>query len=514
MKHLKKVMALVIAVMMMAAMAVTAFAEDYTITITAPTGHTYEVYQIFTGVPKDGQLTSLKYGKNARTGTEGDAVSQTDMAALKTISDKEAKGEYVDDQARIAALTPYVKLNADDAITTITSAGSSEALAPGYYIIKDVDGAFTGDEDSYTLYMFKVLDQNLTISAKSDKPSALKNVKDINDSEDDDFTDWQYSADHEIGDLIPYQLTFKLPSNYADYEHYYVLFKDDMCKGLTLNPESVKIAYGSSDPQTITFTESTTIQSAQPNPGKVYTYEIRDLKAEAYKQYNLKGGDMLTITYTAYLNDEAKFGATGNPNEYTVEFSNNPNSTGDGSSKPETGETPKVMNIVFTYKAIFNKVDEDNNPLEGADFILYKKVGEDWIDVTELGTSANPKKVGSSAEKSKSFAFEGLDDGDYKLVESYTPDGYNTIAPIEFKVVAQHIVTSTDPKLQSLEATGGLTIVGDSATGTLETSIENKSGAVLPSTGGIGTTLFYIIGAVLVLGSGVLLITRKRMRAN
>ena len=141
-------------------------------------------------------------------------------------------------------------------------------------------------------------------------------------------------------------------------------------------------------------------------------------------------------------------------------YSRNPNKSGDGT--PETGDTPEDKNIVFTYKTVFDKIDENKTALSGADFKLEKKVGNDWVDVTTLGKSAHPKKIGSSAQNSTTFEFQGLDDGEYRLTEIFTPAGYNTIAPIDFAITATHDKEKDDPKLTDLQA-NGLTMTQDLA---------------------------------------------------
>jgi fimbrial isopeptide formation D2 family protein/LPXTG-motif cell wall-anchored protein len=493
MKRMKKFMALVIAMaMMLTMMSMTAFAADPTITITAPENHKYEIYQVFTGVVKDGELTSLKYGQNAVGYVSGavTAVSQADMTKLQAIQDK----TYTTDQQKIADLVQFVNFESEP-IKTVDSGTASDSLAPGYYVIKDVDAEIPEDEGA-TLYMFRVLNEDLSTSAKSDKPSSDKSVeaKDHN------------AADYNIGDTIPYTLTFTLPSDYANFKAYYVEFNDSMDDGLTYNADA-KIYYGASDTTGEAIDMGPDVQTA----GATLQYVIEDLKTGSDKQKALTAGDVITIEYTAYLNDDAKIGSTGNKNEYSVKFSRNPNQ--DGSGTPETSETPKDTNIVFSYQTIFNKVDEDGNELEGADFLLEKKIDGQWVDVTELNTSANPKKIGKSSDKDTTFSFEGLDAGEYRLTESYTPAGYNTMDPIEFTITAElNIEAGDSTALENLFSTG-LVMTSDVAAGSLTTSIENQSGVVLPSTGGIGTTIFYIVGAILVVGAGVVLITRRRMEA-
>lgn len=367
----------------------------------------------------------------------------------------------------------------------------------------------------------------LAIAPKSDKPSSEKHVDDVNDSNTEDATTLKDSADYDIGDDIPYTLTFKLPEDYANYETYAVNFYDDMSAGLTYNDDA-KIYYGNDQTGVnIDFSaDGTKSAYTTPSAGTVYKASIDDLKTAAP---TLKAGDTITIKYTAKLNSNAVTGSTGNPNQYRVEFSNNPN--GDGK-----GTTPWDINIAFTYKAIFNKIDENEKALTGADFTLFKFIegeGSDtygegesakngtWTDVTTLGSdTARPTKKksasgeGETAVADSVFTFNGLDAGVYKLSEIATPAGYNKIDDIIFTINADHVLEADTPTLTSLTTTGGLTLTGDKQDGSVTSSIKNEQGTVLPSTGGIGTTIFYVLGAILVIGAGLVLVTKKRMGAE
>ena len=197
---------------------------------------------------------------------------------------------------------------------------------------------------------------------------------------------------------------------------------------------------------------------------------------------------------------------------------------GAGCEGGENGKTPDDKVIVFTYKVVANKVtknsaydaskdpektgiDSDGHkefiPLEGAGFTLYKK-----------NASGEYVAVGSEVKGGEmtTFTWTGLDDGDYKISETTTPDGYNTAADIEFTITAAHDVLSTNPTLTSLS--GGNKFTGEVNTGVITTDIQNNKGSTLPETGGMGTTLFYVLGGALVLCAGVLLVTKKRMSAR
>ena len=193
---------------------------------------------------------------------------------------------------------------------------------------------------------------------------------------------------------------------------------------------------------------------------------------------------------------------------------------GDGKVDPEyvQAETPDDTVIVFTYELLVDKVDEEGAPLAGAAFTLYKQEADADSENNAAATACDIEGYTdyySVAEYTAdgvdtTFTFQGLDDGNYLLVETTTPEGYNSIDPIEFKVTAGHQTTSDDPQLESITI-NNTAFAGDAATGQITTDVVNESGVELPETGGIGTTIFYVLGAVLVIGAGVLLVTKKRM---
>ena len=496
MKHAKKLASLLLALVMVFSLTATAFAEETTFTITAPeNGHTYQVYQIFTGDLYDGILSNVKWGQNG-TGTAGEAVPEAILSELEKTDGT--------DTAKLAVITKYVNLSSDPYNTVVGGTPLTNVPA-GYYLIKDVDGAFEGKEDSYTTYIVKVV-QDVTINPKSDVPEVEKKVKDINDSTDDAMTDWQDSADYDIGDSVPFQLKATLADNVSSYTTYKVVFHDTLSKGLTYNNDAKVYIDGT---ETNGFTVTATVNA---DGTTTLTVSCDDVKA-----LGAGNSSVITVEYTAKLNENAVLGSAGNPNEVKLEYSNNPNKSEAGSN--ETGNTPEDTVIVFTYKTIINKVDGDKNPLTGAEFTLEKKVLKTPAN-GENGTEAEYEWKTITVVKNEEgtiFTFSGLDDGDYRLTETKTPAGYNTIDPIEFTVTAEHDVLSDNPALTSLSGnatTGEITFTPNTTDGSLSTDVVNNAGSTLPETGGIGTTIFYVLGSVLLVGAAVLLITKKRMSAE
>lgn len=484
MKHMKKFVSLLLTAVMVLAMSMTAFAEGTTYNITAPaTNHTYEIYQIFTGDYSDGKLNDVQWGTN---GTSKSGV--VDSSVLQEIQAATTESEI------LTAVKKYVDLNSTP-VGTVTNGSSYEAV-PGYYLIKDEDGSVSG-QDAYTLYLVKVVNGDVTIAPKTGIPTVEKKVKDVNDSMADSTTEWQDSADYDIGDTIPYQLIATM-GDLSHFDHYYVEFVDTMTNLTYTGITSVKVGDTSLnvDQYSVTWNADE----------KTLNVTILDVKA-----YGASTGTQVVVEYNATLDDTANIGSKGNPNEVYLKFTNNPNNTGDGTAKPDdTGETPKDKNIVFTYKVTANKITSDNKALKGAAFELFKKNADGtYKSLGVVGATKNEEGEYVADENTTSFSWTGIDDGYYKLVEVVTPTGYNSIADIEFTVTATHDVESDDPTLTSL--TGDDLFTGEVSTGALSANIVNRTGTELPSTGGMGTTIFYVLGTILVLGAAIMLITKRRM---
>ena len=496
-KRLRNLMSVIMTTILIVTMgAMQAFAATASGSSTVPdNGHTYEVYQIFTGELHEGVLSNLKWGKNG-TGTQGTAVPQEVIDAL------EAATAAASDTAKLEVIERYVNLEST-CWNTVNHSNPLRDVPLGYYLIKDKDIAF--EDDVATTYVVKVVG-NVDLEPKSDKPTITKKVKDTNDSTGE-ISDWIDSVDYDIGDLVPFQLTGTVAHNYGDYSTYRYVFHDKASDGLTFMSDSVKI-----------YIDGTLLDSAYDDEWEI-VYPATDGDTFDIVFANLKNipavraGSVITVEFKARLNENAVIGYVGNINDAALEYSNNPNTGQEGS----TSKTPYDRVRVFTYRTIINKVDEKEVPLAGADFKLYKLVvtdnTEEWREI-EVSVNA----AGTV------FTFDGLDDGRYKLVETVTPSGYNSIDDIYFTVNARHEFESDDPKLIELTvtetteagasiATGEIrfTAVYDEDLEAITATVINQSGAVLPETGGTGTKVFYLLGGCMVAGAVILLVTRKRL---
>ena len=506
MKHMKKLAALALAIMMLMGLAIPAAAAEGDITITMTTsesgapvnGHTYNVYQIFTGtVAADGvTLSDANYGKNYKL---DDKTVEEAMKALEGKTGAEAAAELE-------------KAITGEPVAVLNDANEHKAEVPvGYYLIIDVTPKENLPENHTKSAFILQAIKDINIQSKHDNaPIVTKKIDDKNDSTgaEDDIV-WHDSADHDIGDMIPFQLNAVIPVSFTAFKNtktdenpdndvaYPFTFHDTEEKGLTFKKITAVYALDSNGTKTAIADSAYTLDL---NPEDKHTFDVVFSDLTAIDA--IKAGSTLVVEYESELNEEAVLGNEGNVNEVFGEFRN--------FYEPETPKyTPKDTVIAFTYKVVVNKVDEDKKPLEGAKFTLekYIKATDSWSAIDQVET-----------EPGTVFTFKGLDDGIYRLTETETPDGYNTIAPIEFTVTADHdIVWNTQGRTDVLNTltgtveTGEITFTATEDLSTLQSDVENKSGVVLPETGGTGTTLFYIMGGVMVLVAVILLVTKKRM---
>lgn len=488
MKRVKRVLALLAAFALVLAMAVPAWADGAnqgTISVPAGSSHTYKVYQIFTGDYSNGKLSNVKWGQNSKNrgddGSVGGKVSEDVLNQLAAVvNDSDAK--------KLEVIEKYADLDNKEFVTVTHN--SPATVAPGYYLFKDITATAENE-----VYITEVVGNVLIKAKNSNVPGFEKKLKDTNDTEGT-TTGWQDVADHDIGDAILFKLEGTVPDDYVEYDSYYFAFHDKEESGLTFKKDSVKVYVGDAEITTGFDVKTST------NDGCSFEVVFSNLKDIAAVQ----AGSKIRVEYTATLNDNAVIGGNGNLNKAQLEYSNKPIVT------DSRGKTVWDNVVVFTYQVVVNKyansVAEDNK-LAGAEFTLTKKL--------EGGTTKDIAVVKS--EEGKQFTFKGLDDGVYTLTETVTPEGYNTIDPITFTVTATHgtewdgegvrgdLITA----FTGNAASGEITFTPDKGTGALTTNVINKSGTTLPSTGGMGTTVFYVVGGGLMAVAVVLLVTKKRM---
>lgn len=563
MRKVKKLLGLLLAAVMVLAMGVPTFAaegDDYTITINNETsGHTYEAYQVFQGDLSGNILSNIEWG----TGVDGAGLQEAlkDESAFADCESAAKVAEVLDDYGYDSdEMKAFADIVAEYLTTangvSVYVAASDEGpahytisnLPEGYYLIKDADAPLAGKDDAYTDYILQVV-KDVSVDPKSDVPTVEKKVQ-----EDDKYNQeggygngYNDVADWNIGDEVPFKLIGTLPDedSWVDYTTYTYIFHDTMSAGLTLVGDSIHVYIADKDSKG----EEPAVEKEIPKefydilvpgtdkaPEDACSFEVRfeDLKTVCSADGTPVTADSIIIVkYNATLNENAEIGLTGNPNNVYLEFSNNPNGTG-------TGETPKDYVIVFTYELDVKKVagEDTDHTLPGAEFKLYREIdnpsGDDPIleyvivdsngKVTDWTINKDADGTTLISGSDGKFIVSGLDDGTYYLEETKAPDGYNKL-PNSIKIVID-ATTSNGQGWQGSEdgSTAGnaltaLTITvdngeavgsGDPNLGIVDAEVKNNAGSTLPGTGGMGTTIFYVLGAILVLGAGVLLIARRR----
>lgn len=530
---MKKILALVLAMMVLAASMTIALAENVTITGPDNIGtHEYEVYQLFVGDIDGNTLTNVKYGTNHVNYVADTFVSQAD---LKTLTD------IASETNQQAILDVVETLYQGNPVDTIKAGHTSASVAPGYYVIVDKAGTAAADAEDYSYSLSIVtLVKPLTISPKADTPEVTKKIDDKNDSETTADLNKQKidSADYDIGDAVPYHLEGTLANNVDKYKKYHITFEDTLEAGkFSACSTPVITMDGAALADTEAYTVTTTyIETASENGFKV-KIEFTPVSPNLTLPASLNS-KVIKVDFNATLGEGANIGAEGNVNTVVLKYSNNPNNDEGG----EEGTTPPDTVIAFTYKLVVNKVDQSGAELEGADFKLEKYIVEtdSWVEVTRKTTNAVADDTDTpDVDESKgatTFTFTGLDDGIYKLTETQVPANFNGIKPITFKVTGTH-TELVDPLDKTTKKDKNGAYVLTALTGTVETASENQdasfaattedgkitgltttitnaSGIELPHTGGVGTTIFYIAGSILVLAAVIFLVTKRRMNAN
>lgn len=532
-----------------------------TVTITQATGnaeadHTYSAYQIFKGTVVDGALTGIDWNKDIvndgalLTALKGDTqlgkyfancTSAAEVAAaLNAKVAGTEEGTETSVFANNGALTQHfaelVKANLKDNVTaSATSAknGTSAELsitADGYYLI--VDDTANLQTGAYSRYILTTVDADsdttLSIAQKASSPTVVKKVKENTDVDDYTYTDARGSqtdkdyndvADYNIGDAVPFKLYGTMPSTIGDYEHYRYIFHD------TLGTQFTAPAVGN---VTVKVDGKNAVGATVAIENNEITVTFADIK----DGNTITASSVVTVEYSAVLNKTAQIGLSGQENAVKLEYSND--SYWDGSGTPTTSKTPEDKVIVFTYELDVTKQDSvTNKKLKDAEFNLknaadkYAKVDENGYVTGWVDTVAEASVLKSDANGL--FKVIGLDDGTYTLTETKAPTGYNLLnAPVTLKLDATTANGQNWDVFDATKALTNLTLTVDTGAaqpaktpgegdsfgkyGVVETTVLNTSGSSLPSTGGIGTTIFYVAGGVLVVGAGVLLITKKRAK--
>ena len=529
-KVIKKLLAALLAVAMVCAMAIPAFAYDTKEDL--DTKHEYDAFQIFKGDVSDDntKISHVEWGQNIPHPEDflpklrADSTLSSEFAnadSLQKVLDVMKDWKTSDDNSIAFArfVCNYIYTDANANSTPVKQGGHTggfELDEAGYYLIVDTSPFSDGDSyHAYNSFLLKVnkAHYHVQITPKVVKPTVEKKVYDNDDgSSSGDNDGWGSSADHAINEEFQFQLIATLPASenngraYDYYNEYAVRFNDTLSNGITYDRlDSVVI---NSDGHTYDITNDSSmyeVDDSQLKNDNSFVVSIPDVKTCVKDpEFNLNNGATITVTYTAHLNENAAVnGSAENKNSVRLQYSNNPRPDGE-----YWGYTPTPESEVYVYTYQLNNTKraetENGTPLPGAVFQLYSDADcKNEVKLYQDGEFYYPIKnaTGKEAVEMKSaangqFNVKGLDAGTYYLRETTPPAGYSACPDTTIVISATH-----DGNRVNLESSKLYTTI-----------INNKAGGItLPSTGGIGTTLFYVVGGGLMVAAIVLLVTKKRM---
>ena len=508
-------------------------------------GHEYQAYQVFEGLldeGKTGVLSNVKWGSGVESTELLNALKSSDITvserrlkadgtgseptgSTKALSEIFADCIYARDVAEVLELYEYDSDMAQAFAEIVSEHLTSECVTStysdnvykmevdnaGYYFIKDSKD-LAGTSEAYTRYILQVI-KDQKIKVKGSVPTLEK-------TESLDGEEVLKALSAEIGDVINYKLEGTLPTTYDDYTTYKYVFSDTLSAGLDYVTDSLKVFLVNDDGIEQDITSKFTVSAEVKN----ISVSIEDLKTIAEVNKDSK----IVVKYQAKLTKDAVVGDEGNTNKAHLEFSNNPNVEG----KESTTTTPEEKVKVFTYEFSIKKLNgKTQQALEGVGFKLYKQEDgktlyaqvdeatntltgwtEDIDQATELSTDAQGHT-----------SLNGLKAGTYYLKETTVLDGYNKMNDVTIEIDEELTGNLENEFTQSLdrlslkatvvenEKEKSITSEGNVDTGSVEATVLNYPGSLLPGTGGIGTVIFYVIGGILVFGSTLFLIKTKSL---
>lgn len=487
MKYVKKFAMLLLAMVMMMSVSVTAFAAQQgsltggSITINdALEDQNYSIYQILYLESYNAAAGAYAYKANTAWSS---FLSGDDIKGVYVNIDGQGYVTWVEGASASAfakSAQAYAKANnipADAARTAAAPTAGADystvtfsSLKLGYYLVDTTLG---------TLCSLDTTNPSATIEEKNETPANEKEVK--------EGSVWGESNDANIGDTVEFRSTVTLPVGSEN-----VVFHDDMSAGLTLDTDSIKV-YTNAELSSELNTASYTVAAANLSDNCDFEVSFTSTYLDS-----LKTTTTVYVAYSAVLNENAVVGSTGNANDSWLKYGDTTNQK----------ETPKDTTRTYTWDVdIFKYTMDgtDEKALSGARFTLSRNNNDDAPIKLIVTNTANTYRVAKSDETSAvteittdttgKFTIEGLDSGTYYLTETASPTGYNRLS---------------DPITIVIADNGNVT-VGSGTPVVSEVRVLNQSGNKLPSTGGMGTTIFYVAGSILLLGAGVLLVTKRRM---
>lgn len=465
----------------------------------------YQAYQILLGNitaatdNNNPSITNIRWGSaiskaleiNDQTYTYNVAGAVKFAASIKN---------YTYDSSESVALATTLENWCRQNNSTVIDLTDNTKLADGYYLIKQKTST---DNTADTRFMLKVVGKtNVNIEVK--KTTAPDPDKKVIVKEEEKSESTAY-----VGMKSTFKISAKLPeaATYDAYTKYDIEFKDTLPNGLTYDKDqAISVYYLVNEAKTMipaaNYTKTEPTVSGNELGGGIFI-----VKMDA-KSLNIPAGATIVVEYTATLNKNASTGNGGETNGFEVVYPQSPT----GST---VVATQKEEVKIYTGKIIINKYDGNdvNNKLSGAVFVVKNSEGKyltvnkengyvSWKKIANANTDtlkADTEILKVTTDNKGAATITGLEAGTYKLQEIVAPTNYNLLngdISVELKL---------DHKSDAPAIVVGMEVTSD---------IANNSGSTLPETGGIGTTIFYLIGAILVIGAGVVFVTRRRMHSD
>lgn len=479
--------------------------DSFTITINdTENGHKYEAYQILTGdvsIEEANKTTHQKYFSNIEWGDgvteEFKTATGSPKAYAETIKDYANDSTDAINVTKILAKKLSNKKYTSGSFDSANNKYTISVPKAGYYLVREMKTNADGKKEYMgTGYIVNLAD-NIEVTPKRSIPVPTKVI--------DEGNGVHASSKYAVGENVPFKLTGTMPENYDFFETYKYVFHDTLSSGLQFNKDSVKV-YVENDGTKSLVTSGYNVDTTDSN----YTFSIvfkdtkKDIKGENNSDLSITQESKIIVEYNATVLNTAVRGTDGNSNKMLIEYSNNPGTD-------ETGKTSTIETKVYIFDLELKKIgsDKNNSPLANARFKLERqKADKSWEVVRGITYSADTP-VGT-------HTFYGLSEGTYRVTEIQTPDGYNTIVPFTFTVTPNYNESVTALNKVTLNTTISDEVPAlafdssDTKYTTMKSTITNFKGITLPLTGGMGSTIFTIVGLALMTISIITLIKNRK----
>lgn len=572
MKKARKLITFILAAVMVLSMSMNVWAVDITITNGA-TGSEYAAYKLLNATASEDKYAytlndayeDILIEAIETVSNDDDVTSEEIIPYIQGLSGEENKDKLRKFANAVYAGIKESGLAAD--VTTATDSNTFSDVAQGYYLIAETEIGDWGENESDDTYSLVMLDTAVAdadgiieIQTKEERPTLTKKIIKDDYAEGNDYAEGVVENNLGIGSKVQFELKATIPSDANQYDSYYCIFSDKLSPGLTFDAATLTVTQDGNNLDADDYV----VYTGNDADGNTFQVALKDAKSLAGKE--------IKVTYWAELNENAEIvDSTSNTNTAKLTYSNDPNTqygddTDEKPGKPDDptvpmGETPELVTKTYTTGIKLLKTD-GTAPLTGAEFQItgtslvnvivsgdafvetnpgdgtyyklkngtytqdapngneseYDSLTKNYNKVTgptKMGENEQIVNVKAFVDTNGVLTFTGLGEGIYTITETTVPAGYNKAKDIEVKIEWNE--GEGDKWTVSYKNVGDAEyspLTDEDSDNLFDLTVVNNTGSELPSTGGIGTTIFYIVGGALVLFAVVLLVTKKRMKDN